>query len=220
MPRKARLSLAVLTAMVTVATTAPANAAPAPLESASPLRVAAAIPIGWSPSAPGRSAIETKVEPLAVPDARRADPTILAGETRPATSGKPGKVEVTYLVRTVNGTTTRQELERKVLVKPTPRVLYVGTGSGPKAKRLAARLAAADRLKWDRLAWCESRGIPTIVSRTGRFHGLYQFLVSTWRVMGGTGLPSQATPQEQTHRAKLLYVKMGRSPWPVCGRQL
>jgi len=175
MPRKAHLTLGVIAAMVTMAAVVPASAAPAPLELGSPAPVAAALPVGLLPSAPGRSAIETKVEPLAVPDARRADPTILAGETRPATSGKPGKVEVTYLVRTVNGTTTRQELERKVLVKPTARVLYVGTGKGPKAKRLATRLAAADRLKWDRLAWCESRGIPTIVSRTGSFHGLYQF---------------------------------------------
>ena len=70
------------------------------------------------------------------------------------------------------------------------------------------------------LARCESRGNPRAVSRNGRYFGLYQFDVRTWRAVGGRGTPHHASSAEQTRRAAILYQRRGRSPWPVCGRFL
>jgi hypothetical protein len=52
------------------------------------------------------------------------------------------------------------------------------------------------------------------------YHGLYQFSVDTWQRTGGIGLPSEATPREQTYRAILLYKRSGAGQWPHCGRYL
>ena len=73
---------------------------------------------------------------------------------------------------------------------------------------------------WGALAACESGGDASIVSANGLYHGLYQFDVQTWRSVGGSGLPSQASAAEQTQRAQALYADRGAQPWPVCGARL
>ena len=73
---------------------------------------------------------------------------------------------------------------------------------------------------WGALAACESGGDASIVSANGLYHGLYQFDVQTWRSVGGSGLPSQASAAEQTQRAQTLYAQRGAQPWPVCGARL
>lgn len=50
------------------------------------------------------------------------------------------------------------------------------------------------------------------------YYGAYQFDLGTWRGVGGSGLPSDASPAEQDARAQALYAKRGCSPWPnTCG---
>ena len=67
------------------------------------------------------------------------------------------------------------------------------------------------------IAECESGGDPTIVSSDGSYRGKYQFSVSTWETVGGSGDPAAAPEAEQDYRAALLYAQSGSSPWPVCG---
>lgn len=67
------------------------------------------------------------------------------------------------------------------------------------------------------IAECESGGDPTIVSAGGSYRGKYQFSVSTWESVGGSGDPAAAPEAEQDYRAALLYVRSGLNPWPVCG---
>lgn len=67
------------------------------------------------------------------------------------------------------------------------------------------------------IASCESGGDPTIVSSDGTYRGKYQFSVSTWESVGGSGDPAAAPEDEQDYRAALLYSQAGSSPWPVCG---
>ena len=67
------------------------------------------------------------------------------------------------------------------------------------------------------IAECESGGDPTIVSADGSYRGKYQFSVSTWETVGGSGDPAAAPEPEQDYRAALLYAQSGSSPWPVCG---
>lgn len=84
----------------------------------------------------------------------------------------------------------------------------------------AAQQQSGGGLNWSALAACESGGNAGIVSANGMYHGLYQFDVQTWRSVGGSGLPSQASAAEQTKRAQILYNQRGSSPWPVCGSRL
>ena len=46
------------------------------------------------------------------------------------------------------------------------------------------------------------------------YYGAYQFSLGTWRGVGGSGLPSNASPAEQDMRAQMLYNQRGCSPWP------
>ena len=75
-------------------------------------------------------------------------------------------------------------------------------------------------LNWGALANCESGGNPKAVDPSGTYYGLYQFSVSTWDSLGGSGLPSSASASEQTTRAELLYQRSGAGQWPVCGHFL
>jgi LysM repeat protein len=46
------------------------------------------------------------------------------------------------------------------------------------------------------------------------YYGAYQFSLGTWESVGGSGLPSSASPAEQDMRAQMLYNERGCSPWP------
>ena len=67
-----------------------------------------------------------------------------------------------------------------------------------------------------KIAACESGGNPTAVSADGRYRGKYQFSMQTWRDIGGTGDPAQATEAEQDRMAARLLRRAGTSPWPNC----
>jgi hypothetical protein len=67
-----------------------------------------------------------------------------------------------------------------------------------------------------RTRWCESRGDYSIATGNG-FFGAYQFTRSSWRAVGGRGLPHHAERLEQDYRAVLLLRRQGRGAWPVCG---
>ena len=65
---------------------------------------------------------------------------------------------------------------------------------------------------WYRLRMCESNNNYSI--NTGNDHfGAYQFGLSTWRSVGGSGYPNRATPAEQDARALILYRERGWQPW-------
>jgi hypothetical protein len=67
------------------------------------------------------------------------------------------------------------------------------------------------------IAWCESKNNPHAVGGGGAYRGMYQFSVSTWSVVGGSGDPASASRWEQTWRAWLLLSHHGSGHWPVCG---
>lgn len=68
---------------------------------------------------------------------------------------------------------------------------------------------------WDRLAQCESGGNWAINTGNG-FYGGLQFTLSSWRAVGGTGMPNQASKAEQIARAQMLQALQGWGAWPVC----
>jgi len=70
-----------------------------------------------------------------------------------------------------------------------------------------------------RIAQCESGGNPRALSPGGTYRGMFQFLPSTWRSVGGTGDPAAASVAEQYKRARILYERSGPGQWPVCSRR-
>jgi hypothetical protein len=72
---------------------------------------------------------------------------------------------------------------------------------------------------WDRVAQCESGGNWSINTGNGYYGGL-QFNIDSWRWVGGSGYPHEATKAEQIHRAELLHERQGWNAWPACSRKL
>jgi LysM repeat protein len=72
---------------------------------------------------------------------------------------------------------------------------------------------------WDRLAQCESGGNWSINTGNGYYGGL-QFSLSSWRAVGGSGLPSNASKSEQIARAERLQAIQGWGAWPACTAKL
>ncbi|PPK97260.1 uncharacterized protein YabE (DUF348 family) [Kineococcus xinjiangensis] len=158
----------------------------------------------------------TEVHP--VPHGSRTEPTgeLHVGERRVVQEGRDGSKTLTFADEFHDGVRVRHDLTGEV-VDAAPVEEVVQTGTKPKP---VPSVGGADGRNWAALAACESGGNPRIVSSNGLYHGLYQFSVSTWRAVGGSGLPSQASPAEQTYRAKLLYARAGAGQWPVCGKRL
>jgi resuscitation-promoting factor RpfA len=75
------------------------------------------------------------------------------------------------------------------------------------------------RTVWDRLAQCESNGNWHIATGNGYFGGL-QFTPGSWRAAGGSGMPHQASREEQIRVAENLLDMQGWGAWPACSRRL
>jgi hypothetical protein len=78
-----------------------------------------------------------------------------------------------------------------------------------------------------RLRACESGGNYAAVSSTGAYRGAYQFSRATWNGVAAANFPqyngmdpAAAPPDVQDAFTRALYVQLGRSPWPVCGRRI
>ncbi|GAA1349286.1 resuscitation-promoting factor [Streptomyces beijiangensis] len=158
---------------------------------------------------------EVREEPIPFATEKSSDSTVFAGTEVVAEQGKEGMRKVTYALRTVNGVKQKpKKIAEEVVREPEKQVVKVGT------KPLPTSVSGTDGLNWDGLAHCESGGRPGAVDSTGSYGGLYQFDGQTWRSLGGSGVAQDAPAQEQTYRAKKLYVQRGSSPWPHCGRRL
>lgn len=69
---------------------------------------------------------------------------------------------------------------------------------------------------WERVAACETGGNWSTNTGNGYYGGL-QFSLSTWRSVGGAGVPSQNSKAEQMRRANILKARAGLGQWPRCG---
>lgn len=87
------------------------------------------------------------------------------------------------------------------------------TNNQDNKQSLKSTLPKDGDMDWHRLAMLESGGNPSTNTGNG-YYGLYQFDLQTWQSVGGKGLPSDASAEEQTMRAQKLYEQRGTSPWP------
>jgi hypothetical protein len=109
--------------------------------------------------------------------------------------------------------------ERSPRLLPTGRHRRDGYPSWHSDDTDAATHHGTGELNWSALARCEAGGNPHAVDPSGRYGGLYQFDSGTWHSLGGSGRPQDASPSEQTARARKLYRQRGAAPWPACGRR-
>lgn len=157
------------------------------------------------------------------------------GEKKVKTAGVDGMTRVTYRVTSADGVeVSREAVSSVVVTAKVDEVTIVGTkeaAAAPSAAPTASSgadtssgsstsaAAPADDGSLDddfqRLAQCESGGNPRAVNPAG-YYGLYQFSLDTWASVGGTGNPIDASPEEQTMRAKMLQQRSGWSQWG-CG---
>jgi uncharacterized protein YabE (DUF348 family) len=152
----------------------------------------------------------TRTETIRFASKRVYDKNMLEYKRVVKSQGRNGLKRTTYLVTYENGKVAKRAVvQSQVIRQPTTAVVVIGT----KKRTL-------EQLNWTRLGKCESHNNPRAVSRGGLYHGIFQFSLTAWKSVGGTGKPSQASAAEQLMRAKLLYVKRGASPWPHCGRLL
>jgi LysM repeat protein len=104
----------------------------------------------------------------------------------------------------------------QISATPTPQE------AGPVARSTSQPVAAAPAVAgdsiWDRIAACEAGGNWATNTGNGYYGGL-QFSLSSWRAVGGSGLPSEASRSEQIARGQILQSQQGWGAWPVCSRQ-
>ena len=136
------------------------------------------------------------------------------------TTGTTATTKATTTVKPHEHTTTATAPSRTTTtvaaptVKPAPTTELAAPVAAPVNK------PAADTLNWYALAMCESGNNPRALSPGGTYRGLYQFHISTWRGVGGVGDPINASRDEQTYRAQILYRRVGAGAWGSCASRL
>jgi hypothetical protein len=108
---------------------------------------------------------------------------------------------------TVDGVVGPQTRKAMGIARMSRSSVRQGTSGSVKLPRIMRRIAE-----------CESGGDPTAVSANGRYRGKWQFSRATWKRLGGTGDPAQASEALQDKLAMKLYRQEGTDPWPVCGK--
>jgi resuscitation-promoting factor RpfB len=123
-----------------------------------------------------------------------------------------------HIVVSAGPTTTRPHTTVPNITAPPPTEPRPTTTKPSRAKpRPAAPVTGGD--VWAALARCESGGNPAASTGNG-YYGAFQFSLSTWRSVGGTGYPHQHSYAEQLHRAQMLQARSGWGQWPTCARKL
>jgi uncharacterized protein YabE (DUF348 family) len=141
------------------------------------------------------------------------DPNAFQGEEKVTVPGVDGEQVTNFRVTVTDGVeTARETLGTQVTRQPVAAQVTIGTKPKPTLA------PSADGLNWAALAKCESGGNPRAVNPAG-YYGLYQFALATWRSVGGSGNPIDASADEQTARAQALYKKGGAGQWG-CGSHL
>lgn len=155
------------------------------------------------------------------------------GTEKTVQEGVAGSEVTEAYQETIDGNVTVSAVLSTTRTEPTKRVVSKGTkakktedtsassssgaassGSSSSGSSAAAPAAVSgdDAAIWAAIAQCESGGNPSINTGNG-YYGMYQFSLPTWRSVGGSGLPSDASVEEQTMRARMLQQRSGWGQW-------
>lgn len=109
---------------------------------------------------------------------------------------------------TVETTSTTAEIIPETVPVTSPRATVPATTAAVETQRTSAGPTPPEYIKQ-----CESGGNYRAVNPNGHY-GAWQFSMSTWRSVGGTGNPADASPAEQDYRAAILWDNgRGASHW-------
>ena len=152
----------------------------------------------------------------------REDAEAEEGTEKTVQEGAAGSEVTETYQETVDGNVTVSAVLSTTRTEPTKRIVSKGTkakkaeDAASKSSSSAASAPAAvsgdDAAIWAAIAQCESGGNPSINTGNG-YYGMYQFSLPTWRSVGGSGLPSDASAEEQTMRARMLQQRSGWGQW-------
>jgi len=123
----------------------------------------------------------------------------------------PSLIDVGQIIHIPNAD---EVIPTRVMPVSAPKPIAITT-----PQQVSSAPAVADGSVWDQLARCESGGNWSINTGNGYFGGL-QFSLSTWRAVGGHGLPSDNSREEQIARAEILLARSGWGQWPACTAKL
>ena len=164
----------------------------------------------------------------------REDAEAEEGTEKTVQEGAAGSEVTETYQETIDGNVTVSAVLSTTRTEPTKRIVSKGTkakkaegtsssssssssdSSGSSSSGSSAPAPAAvsgdDAAIWAAIAQCESGGTPSINTGNG-YYGMYQFSLPTWRSVGGSGLPSDASVEEQTMRARMLQQRSGWGQW-------
>lgn len=112
-----------------------------------------------------------------------------------------------------------EKLKKRTLVTAVaPQATYEAPAPSPRSQP-SYHVSSASGGAWDQLASCESGGNWSTNTGNGYYGGL-QFSLSSWRAVGGSGYPHQASKSEQIARAEMLKARQGWGAWPSCSSKL
>lgn len=124
--------------------------------------------------------------------------------------------EVTPTVRPATSTVTAKAKAAKVEPEPKP---SAAPEPAPAPAPAPPAPAVAPGSPWDALAACEAGGNWGINTGNGYYGGL-QFSLSSWRAVGGTGYPHEASRETQIAMGERLRAAQGWGAWPACSRRV
>jgi resuscitation-promoting factor RpfB len=166
----------------------------------------------------------------------RKNSDILAkGTTKVDVEGRDGVRTIVIRETRHNGKVKdRKKLSSTITTAPVTEVILVGTKvpeskpkpspeattpKKPSSSSSPSTSSTPSGSVWDRLAECESGGNWSINTGNG-FYGGLQFSLSTWRAYGGTGMPHEASREEQIAVAERVQDGQGWGAWPACTAKL
>ena len=153
----------------------------------------------------------------------REDAEAEEGTEKTVQEGAAGSEVTQAYQETIDGNVTVSAVLSTSRTEPTTRIVSKGTkakkaeepsgsSSDSSSSSGSAAISGDDASIWAAIAQCESGGNPSINTGNG-YYGMYQFSLPTWRSVGGTGLPSEASAEEQTMRARMLQQRAGWGQW-------
>lgn len=120
----------------------------------------------------------------------------------------------------VVGPKTRRALHLRVRIVGTPETPAVTAAPAPavtSSTRPAASTSGSGGYSIpSSIVQCESGGNWSAVNSSSGAGGAYQIMPSTWQAYGGSGLPQDASPAEQSAIAAKIYAATGPGAWS-CG---
>ena len=171
--------------------------------------------------------VEEREETLSKEVEEQEDSTLAKGTRRVTQEGSDGSIKRIVYVERRDGQEIVSHVVSENRTEPVKQIVKIGTKETPAASAGSSSSSSSGSSAatvtgndvWAALARCESGGNPATNTGNG-YYGLYQFSLPTWRAMGGSGLPSEASAAEQTQRAQALQARSGWGQWPACARSL